>query len=156
MFLGRPYRKKRQVPLSCLHHPPHARPSMSHHWREPIDNVPNRERHWLEGVLRCHRAFCGCRDPVLHFSNLVARHNLQGGGDAAGGPRYPPPLRRALPPPPPPSDGGTPRPPCHGGDGAGDGGGSRGGDGDEGGRAARGDYRDDDIEDLLAAIEADE
>ena len=150
MFLGRPYRKKRQVPLPGVHHLPHPRPSMSHHWREPIDNVPNRERHWLESALRSHRAFCGCRDPVLHFTNLVARHNLQGGGPSAGSLRDPPPLRRALPPPP------SPRPPCPGGDGAADGGGSHVGDGDAGGRAARDEYGRDDIEDLLAAIEADE
>lgn len=153
MFLGRPYRKKRALSLSRLYHPSQTRPSMSHHWREPYDNVPNRERQWLEGVLRTHRAFCGCSDPVLHFTNLVARFNLQGGAASQGGPRNPPPLRRLLPLPPAPS---TPRPPCPGGDGAAGGGDARGDGGDGGERAARDEYRDDDIEDLLAAIEQDE
>lgn len=129
---------------------------MSHHWREPYDNVPNREKHWLEGVLRTHRAFCGCSDPVLHFTNLVARFNLQGGAASQGGPRNPPPLRRLLPLPPAPSPGNTPRPPCPGGDGAAGGGEGRGDGGDGGERAARDEYRDDDIDDLLAAIEQDE
>lgn len=127
---------------------------MSHHWREPYDNVPSRERNWFEGVLRSHRAFCGCSDPVLHFTNLVARFNLQGGAASQGGPRNPPPLRR-LPALPSPGTS-TPRPPCPGGDGAASGGEARGDGGDGGERAARDDYREDDIEDLLAAIEQDE
>lgn len=153
MFLGRPYRKKRALLLPRLHSTSQTRPSMSHHWREPYDNVPNRERNWLEGVLRSHRAFCGCSDPVLHFTNLVARFNLQGGAASQGGPRNPPPLRRLPALPPAPS---TPRPPCPGGDGAAGGGEGRGDGGDGGERAARDEYREDDIEDLLAAIEQDE
>ncbi len=97
MFLGRVYRqKKRKLLLLAVQTPPEAS-SMSL-WRPPMRHVPSRERDWVESTFRAHSAFCGCTNPVIHFTSVLARFNLQGGPQTP--PDDPPegaPVLRALP-----------------------------------------------------------
>ncbi len=155
MFLGRVYRqKKRKLLLLAVQTPPEAS-SMSL-WRPPIRHVPSRERDWVEATFRAHAAFCGCANPVIHFTSVLARFNLQGGPQTP--PDDPPegaPVLRALPAPSPrrrhtasENPGSQPWPT------GGAAGGGRG-DGDGGAADAADEYRPEDIDDLFAAIERD-
>lgn len=154
MFFGRVYRqKKRKLLLLAVQTTPEAS-SMSL-WRPPTRNVPSRERDWVEATFRAHSAFCGCPNPVIHFTSILARSNLQEGPQTP--PQDPPegaPGLRALPAPSPRrhTRSDNPRPdqwPTGGAAAAGR------GDGDGGAADAADDYRAEDIDDLFAAIERD-
>ncbi len=153
MFLGKLYRKKRQVPLRPLPATPKTGHTMSH-WLPPLNNVSQRERSWFDSIFLSHRAFCGCDDPIRHLSSLAARYHMQPGPSPGSDrrPQRPPPLR-PLPALPAPDSRNNPPRPCRGGDGA------EGGDGpagDGGPTATDAEYRAEDLEDLFAAIEGDE
>jgi hypothetical protein len=72
MFLGRLYRKKRQVSLLQLHPPQKTRRFLNTMWRPPTQNAAWIQRNWYESVYRSHAAICGCGDCAGHFSRLAA------------------------------------------------------------------------------------
>ncbi|BAB69907.1 unnamed protein product [Torque teno virus 20] len=124
-------------------------------WRPPMRHVPSRERDWVEAAFRAHAAFCGCTNPVIHFTSVLARFNLQGGPQTP--PDDPPegaPVLGALPAPSPRRHTRSENPgpqqwPTGGAAAAGR------GDGDGGAADAADEYRAEDIDDLFAAIERD-
>ena len=97
----------------------------------------------------------GCTNPVIHFTSVLARFNLQGGPQTP--PDDPPegaPVLRALPAPSPRRHTRSENPgpeqwPTGGAAAAGR------GDGDGGAADAADEYRAEDIDDLFAAIERD-
>lgn len=146
MFLGRPWRKKRKVPLLAVRATPPPQP-MSH-WRPPVHNVPGQERQYYEGCFRMHAAFCGCGDFINHLNSLASRIGSPGNGQP---PRPdPPPRLRALPAP---SSSSTPtdsRQAPWRGDGGGDdapGGGAAAGGPDDG------ELGPEDVDELLELID---
>nr|BAB69911.1 ORF2 [Torque teno virus] len=126
-------------------------------WRPPLRNIPHRERCWLEACLRAHDSFCGCPSPIVHFSSLVARFNLQGGPPPEDDSPQGAPVLRALPAPSPhrhtrtENPSGEPWPTPTGGAA----GGGRG-EADGGAGGAADEYRAEDLDDLFAAIEGDQ
>lgn len=154
MFLGKIYRKKRKLLLQAVRAPQAPSP-MSRCWCPPRGDVSTRESRWYDAVRGSHDAFCGCGDPVLHFSRLVARSNHQGPPTPPTDDRAPPrtPVRRLLPLPSYPGEGPAPRWP--GGDGGAAGGDRREG-GDGGARAAEEEYQPEDLDELFGAIEQEQ
>lgn len=154
MFLGRPWRKKRQLLLSLVPAPPKA-PAMS--FSTPSINGGLRDQQWFEACLRSHNAYCGCNNPVIHFNNIAARFNyLPTSNLPLDPPGQTPPRRpalRRLPalPAAPPTTPSTSAWPTGDGGNAGGPGAAGGGGGD----AADADYRSEDLDDLFAAIEGD-
>lgn len=125
-------------------------------WRPPNYDIPTREEKWFRSSLESHDSFCGCGDPVLHFSRMAAHLDIQGG--PSGSPPSPPPRRpqiRGLPalPAPEPRDrrrhSGTENPSWRGGGGDGADGGPRG-DGDGG---AADEYQGDALEELADLLD---
>lgn len=132
MFVGRVWRKKRQVPLPTLRVVPIPQPSrMSSQWRPPVHNVQGLERNWYESFFRGHACFCGCGDAVTHINHLAARFGRPPTTSTPRGPQTPSVTPfPALPAPEP-----TPEPwRGAGGDGGrgGDAGGAVGGEEDAG------------------------
>ena len=126
-------------------------------WVQPVSNSHVREQQWFQSVLTSHDCFCGCGDPVLHFTNLATRFNRLHAPYPLVDPPNPPPSRRprvrALPALPAPENPPAPWPGA-GGDAAGNPeGGPRG---QSTGDAAGDDFDPADLEDLLAAVEEDE
>ena len=126
-------------------------------WVQPVSNSHVREQQWFQSVLTSHDCFCGCGDPVLHFTNLATRFNRVHAPYPPVDPPYPPPPRRSrlrgLPALPAPENPPAPWPGA-GGDAAGNPeGGQRG---QSTGDAAGDDFDPADLEDLLAAVEEDE
>ena len=143
MFIGRAYRKKRKVPLPGLRAPQEKRPRMS--WSRPVHDARGIERNWYESTFRAHAACCGCGNFIHHITTLATRYGFVPGAPPPGGPRPRPPVpvdtpRAALPW----RGGGEP-------DGAGE---DREGGGDGG--ADAGDYREEELEELFAAVEGDQ
>lgn len=146
MFLGRCWRKKRQLLLLPVQSP-QATPSMSR-WQPPVHNAPGIERQWYDSVWRSHAACCGCGDVIGHLNDLAARFGRPGNPRPPGAPQ-PPPVRPlpALPAPEPPADR-APWPMAGGGDEGGAAGGGR--DAGDGGPAAA---DEEDLDALFAAAE---
>lgn len=152
MFLGRVWRKKRQVLLPALRTPQAPRRAMS--WRPPVHNAPGIERNWYESIIRSHASSCGCGNFILHINSLADRYGFAPGPSPPGGPgpRPPAPLRRQNATENPDSG---PRALPWRGDGGGDGGpGPEGGDGGSGGAADQ--YAEEELDALFAAVERDE
>ena len=146
MFLGKLYRKKRNLPLPQLHPSKKARRDMS--WSRPVHNASGIERNWFESSFRSHAACCGCGDFIGHINALARRYGFVPGPPPPGGPRPPPATLTSTP-----SPENNPRPalPWRG-DGGGDAAASgRGGDGERG--AAGEDYRPEDLDELFAALD---
>lgn len=146
-------RQKRKLLLQALRTTPKA-PAMS--FTTPTINAGLREQQWFESILRSHHSFCGCGDPVLHFTNIATRFNylpatsspLDPPGPA---PRGRPALRRL---PALPSAPATPSREPAWPTGSEGGAGGRGAGG-EGGAAVEGDYREEELDELFAALEED-
>lgn len=151
MFIGRAYRhKKRKVLLSALRAPQASRRAMS--WRPPVHDAPGIERNWYEACFRAHAGACGCGNFIMHINLLAGRYGFTPGSAPPGGPPPgTPQIRRARPSPAAPEQ--PQALPWHG-DG-GDGG--AGGPPDAGGDAVAGaPYGEQELADLLDAIEDDE
>nr|ABD34291.1 ORF2 [Torque teno virus]ABD34293.1 ORF2 [Torque teno virus] len=151
MFLGRVYRhKKRKVLLSTLRAPQASRRAMS--WRPPVHDAPGIERNWYEACFRAHAGACGCGNFIMHLNLLAGRYGFTPGSAPPGGPPPgTPQIRRARPSPAAPQEPAAL--PWHG-DG-GDGGAA--GPPDAGGDAVAGaPYGEQELADLLDAIEDDE
>lgn len=150
MFLRRAH-QKRKLLLQIVRAAPQT-PAMS--FRTPTIQGGVRDQQWFEACLRSHCAFCGCGDPVLHFNNLAARFNylpataspLDPSGAA---PPRRPQLRRLAALPAAPQTPTEPQP-WHGGGDGGAAGPDAGGE-----PVADADYRQEDLDDLFAAIEND-
>lgn len=161
MRFSRIARKKRKVPLFLVHKSK-KKPTVMSQWRPNRDDILTRENNWFRSVLSSHDSFCGCGDPILHFSRLAASANLQGGPPS---PPNPSPSRgpaiRGLPalpaPPGPPTQRrrhtATENPRWLGG-GGGDGeGGHHAGDGDG---AGGDDFQGDALEELVDLLDEPE
>lgn len=154
MFLGRPWRKKRQLLLSIVPAPPKA-PTMS--FSSPSINGGLRDQQWFEACLRSHNAYCGCNNPIVHFNNIATRFNYLPTSNLpldppAGSPSRRGHLRRLPALPAAPST--SPSTPVWRTGGGGDAGGP-GAAGGGGEPVADADYRSEDLDDLFAAIDAD-
>ena len=152
MFLGRVWRKKRQVLLPALRTPEAPRRAMS--WRPPVHNATGIERNWYKRVIRSHASCCGCGNFVVHINTLANRYGFAPGPSPPGGPgpRPPAPLRRQNATENPSS---VPRAlPWHGDGGESGGHGPDAGDGDSGGAADH--YDAEDLDALFAAVDRDE
>jgi hypothetical protein len=150
MRFSRIYRQKGKVPLRplLLVSPPGT---MS--WRPPVHNAAGIDRNWFESCFRSHASSCGCGNFIGHLNTLAARYGFTPGpAPPPGGPGPRPPVpvrpRHAA------GDGEPPRAlPWRGDGGEGDAGpptegGAAGGAADE--------YRDEDLDELFAAMERDE
>lgn len=152
MFLGRAWRKKRQVLLSGVRATKACWRAMT--WRPPVHNAPGIDRNWYESVSRSHAACCGCGNFLLHLNTLADRYGFTPGPSPPGGPGPRPPaqLRRQNATENP---GSGPRALPWRGDGGEDGGpGPEGGDGGSGDAADA--YREEDLDALFAAVDRDE
>lgn len=142
MFLGRVWRKKRTLLLPELRTPAKKPTLMS--WSQPLHNVTTREGFFYGGCKQLHNCFCGCDDFINHLLRIQTQ---QGSPPGTSTPRTPPPavIRRALPAP------AAPEPPAAwrgaGGGPAADADRGPGGDG--------GDYAPADLDDLYAAVDAE-
>lgn len=142
MFLGRVWRKKRALLLPQLRTPAKKPPLMS--WSQPLHNVTTREGFFYAGCKQLHNCFCGCDDFINHLLRIQTQ---QGSSPGTSTPRTPPlaVIRRALPAP------AAPEPPAAwrgaGGGPAADADRGPGGDG--------GDYAPADLDDLYAAVDAE-
>lgn len=120
MFLGRPYRHRRQrhkagqkvsLPLQNLLPAQEERAGGSQHmacgargWMPPDLTVRQREDAWWNSFTSSHRSFCSCDDPLGHI-NTIARDNsavAQTPTTTSGqGPQPPPPTPPRTPGPRP-------------------------------------------------------
>ena len=130
-------------------------PAMS--FRAPTVNAGQREQLWFESIVRSHDSYCGCGDTVTHFNNIATRFNYlpltSSPLDPSSGPPRGRPAIRALPAPPAaPSTPTTSRPWRGGADGEG----GRGAGGGDGGAAVEGDYQQEELDELFAALEDDQ
>nr|BAA93580.1 ORF2 [Torque teno virus] len=151
MFVGRAYRhKKRKVLLPSLRAPQASRRAMS--WRPPVHDAPGIERNWYEACFRAHAGACGCGNFIMHINLLAGRYVFIRGQSPPGGPPPgTPQIRRARPSPAAPEQ--PQALPWHGDGGEG----GAGGPPDAGGDAVAGaPYGEQELADLLDAIEDDE
>ncbi|BAB19312.1 hypothetical protein TTV25_gp1 [Torque teno virus 25] len=131
---------------------------MTNQWEPTTLNAWGREEAWLRSVVDSHQSFCGCNDPGFHLGLLLHSAGRHLGGP--GGPQPPPAPggpgvggegpRRFLPLPglpANPEEPGHQRPPCPGGPG--DAGGAGGVDAETG----EGEWRPEDIAELLDGLE---
>ena len=142
-FIGRHWRKKRQVPLPHLRQLPESGSNSAMSWRPPVHHAAGIERNLYESWFRTHAACCGCGDIVGHFNRLVERYGTPPRPGAPGAPR---PNIRALPAP----ENNPQAEPWRGGDAGEDGAAGAGGNVE-----ADADYSPEDVEQLLAAAAAD-
>lgn len=157
MFLGRIQRKKRKVPLCSLPVAAKKPTVMSSIYRPPAHDVRGQEQQWFRACMHSHSAWCGCGNFILHMSSVAARLNFQGGPAPPGGPqRQRGPVRALLPLPAVPQEGVERNPWPTGTGGAAGGSGRDGGDGERGGPAVADEYREEDLDELFAAIEREE
>ena len=143
MFLGRVWRKKRALLLPELRTPAKKPPLMS--WSQPLHNVTTREGFFYAGCKQLHNCFCGCDDFINHLLRIQTQQ------DASALRPFTPPstprpvIRRALPAPAAP-DAPAPWRGAGGGPAA---------DADRGPGEDGGDYAPGDLDDLYAAVDAE-
>lgn len=142
MFVGRVWRKKRTLLLPQLQTPAKKLPLMS--WSQPLHNVTTREGFFYTGCKQLHNCFCGCDDFINHLLRIQTQ---QGPFPGTSTPTTPPlpVIRRALPAPAAPEPPATWR-------GAG---GGPAADADRGPGGDGGDYAPGDLDDLYAAVDAE-
>lgn len=116
------------------------------HWSSPVHHATGIEHLWYQSVINSHSSCCGCGDPVRHFTYLAERYGF------APTPRAPavaptPTIRRARPAPAAPEPRALP---WHG-----DGGEERGAGGGEDASPV-GDFGDDGLDALVAALDEEQ
>nr|QCI61448.1 ORF2 [Torque teno virus] len=107
---SRRVRANKKLLLQTVPAPPKA---PAKNFTTPNINAGLRLQQWFESILRSQHSFCGCGDPVLHFTKIATRFNYLPTTPSPPDPPAPTPqgrpaLRRlpALPPAPaaPPRD----------------------------------------------------
>nr|Q9WSV8.2 RecName: Full=Probable protein VP2; AltName: Full=ORF2/3 protein [Torque teno virus Human/Japan/SANBAN/1999] len=120
-------------------------------WRPPVHDAPGIERNWYEACFRAHAGSCGCGNFIAHINLLAGRYGFTGGPPPPGGPPPgTPQVRASRNSPAAPQQ--PPALPWHGDGGEGGAAGPPGAGGDA---AADAHLGDEELADLLDAIEDD-